>query len=115
MKYTLSRLALPVLAFVPFVASAQTGDLFSLANLILRLINQVFIPLLFAIAFLVFLFGVYKYFILGGADSKSHEDGRKFILYGLVGFAIMVSVWGLVNIVTGTFGLEGTRPNIPVL
>jgi hypothetical protein len=30
--------------------------------------------------------------------------GKNLMLYGLVGFFVMVSVWGLVNILTGTFG-----------
>jgi len=97
-------------------SGGRTDNLFGVKNTILDLINNVFIPLLFSIAFLIFLFGVYKYFIYHGAEAKSHEDGRKYILYGIIGFAVMVSVWGLVNIVTQTFGTDGVgAPQPPLL
>lgn len=84
---------------------------------ILALINQVFVPVLFAIAFLTFLYGVYKYFILGATDPKARSDGQQFVLWGIIGFAVILSVWGLVAIVGRTFGLEagGTAPIPPTL
>ncbi len=96
--------------------AASADTLFGLKDTILTLINDVFVPLLFAIAFLVFIFGVYKHFIQNGASGDEKNEGKKLILYGLIGFAVMVSVWGLVNIVTGTFGLDsGGRPDYPTL
>lgn len=65
-------------------------------------INDYLVPILFAIAFIVFLWGVYKYFILGAADEKSRTDGKQFVLWGIIGFVVISSVWGIVNIVKGT-------------
>ena len=85
-------------------------------NGITNLINGVFVPLLFAIAFITFLWGVYKYFILGAAEEKSREEGRQFILWGIIGFVVIISVWGLVNIVLDTFNLGGgVAPTPPTL
>ena len=84
---------------------------------ILYLINGVFVPILFAVAFLMFIYGVYKYFILGATEEKSREDGRQFVLWGVVGFAVILSVWGLVAVVLNTFGLSagGVAPLPPSL
>ncbi|MBU6388676.1 hypothetical protein KGQ72_02300 [Patescibacteria group bacterium] len=67
-----------------------------------NLINDVLVPVLFALAFIVFLWGVYKYFILGAADEKSRADGRQFVLWGIIGFVVITAVWGFVNIVKDT-------------
>jgi hypothetical protein len=86
---------------------------------IISIINTVIVPVLFAVAFLMFLFGVFKYFILGATEQKSREEGRDFVLWGLIGFVVILSVWGLVSIVATTFGLTvssgGTPPPPPTL
>lgn len=87
------------------------------SNSILAVINQSLVPVLFAIAFLMFLWGVFKYFIKGATEEKSRTDGRQFILWGIIGFAVILSVWGLVSVVTGTFNLKtgGAAPSFPTL
>ena len=79
------------------------------ANFVLYLINVALVPLIFAVAFIVFIWGVYTYFILGGGNSEKREEGRSFIIYSLIGFFIMLSVWGLVNLITFTFGFQNQR------
>lgn len=103
-------LASAVSLALPLLAAAQAGSVNvavakKYSDSIVLLINQVFVPVLFAVAFLVFLYGVYKYFILGAAEEKSREEGRQFVLWGLIGFAAILSVWGLVNVILNTFGL----------
>lgn len=81
-------------------------------------VNYVLVPILMAIAFIVFLWGVYKYFIQGATDEKSRADGRQFVLWGVLGFVIITSLWGVVNIVKDTIipsTVNETRPNYPTL
>lgn len=81
---------------------------------IITFINQVAVPLLFAVAFIVFLFGVFRYFILGGANEEKRKEGRTMIIYSVVGFAVMIVVWGLVNLVVGTLGItNNAMPALP--
>ena len=37
------------------------------------------------------------------ADGESRDEKRKNILWGIVGLAIILSIWGLVNVVLRTF------------
>jgi hypothetical protein len=69
---------------------------------------------LIAVAFMVFVYGIFQYFILGGASEEQRDKGKQFLLWGLIGFFIMFSVWGLVNILLGTFNFGSeTIPPIP--
>ncbi|MEO6536291.1 MAG: pilin [Candidatus Paceibacterota bacterium] len=72
------------------------------------------VPLVFAIAFVVFIFGVFRYFILGGANEEKRAQGRQLIMWGLIAFFVMVSVWGLVNLITNTLNLDSSsKPCLP--
>ncbi len=71
-----------------------------------------------AIAFIVFLWGIFKYFIWGAENESEKAEGRKFAMWGIIGFVIIMSVWGIVNIVKDTLvptTAGSTRPNYPTL
>ncbi len=84
---------------------------------ILYIINVLLVPALIAIAFITFLWGVYKYFILGAASDTERQTGRQFVLWGIIGFVVILSLWGLVAIVNATFWLVpgGGAPPYPKL
>lgn len=93
---------------LPLFAAAQVDSLQELGSFIIDLINNVAVPLVFAIAFIVFIWGIFQYFIQGGHDEEAKDKGKSLMLWGLIGFFIMVSVWGLVNILTGTLVTDDT-------
>lgn len=68
-------------------------------------INTTVIPLLFAIAFLAFIFNVVRYFIIGGDNKVGQEKAKRYALYSIAAFVLMVSIWGLVNILVNGFGI----------
>lgn len=74
---------------------------------IIYIINSILVPVLFALAFIVFLYGVAKAYIFSHGDPERVKAGHTLVLYGIIGFVIMLSLWGLVNIVASTFGLSG--------
>ncbi|MDB5265767.1 MAG: seg [Parcubacteria group bacterium] len=107
----MKKIALVGAAFAfPFLALAQTvNSIQDLASFIINLINNVATPLIFALAFIVFIWGIFQYFILGGHDDSKKKLGRSLMIWGIVGFALMLSVWGLVHILTGTLNLNNTQ------
>ncbi len=71
-------------------------------------IVTVLIPLIFSVAFLVFLWGVFKF--IAADDVKGKQEGQKVIWWGLIGLFVMVSVWGIIKILGTTLGIESTVP-----
>ena len=114
-KYTpfLGRVAVAGSALMPALVFAQ-GKITTFEGLVNKFITIIkyVIPLIFAIALVAFLWGVFQYFF-SGAEKK--EEAKDFLLYGIIGLFIMVSVWGLVRILTGTFLLENAQPSLPTL
>lgn len=104
---SLSGLALYAVAVMPLMASAQIsgGSVGDLADSVIGFINDTLVPLVFALALIVFIWGLFTSFILPNGDR---DQGRQLMLWGIIAFFVMVSVWGLVNILVGTFGLENT-------
>ncbi len=100
-------------ALMPALVFAQ-GKITTFEGLVNKFISIIkyVVPLIFAIALVAFLWGVFQYFF-SGAEKK--EEAKDFLLYGIIGLFIMVSVWGLVRILTGTFLLENAQPNLPGL
>lgn len=63
------------------------------------------IMLLFAIATLVFVYGIFQFINSASADSK-RDEGKQKILWGLVGMFIMFGAYGLINVILGTFDID---------
>lgn len=74
--------------------------------IIIHIINGILVPVIFAVAFIVFIWGIAQTYIISRGDEAGIEKGHKLILWGLIGFFVMISVWGLVNVVVDTFGLN---------
>ena len=105
---------------LPFVTFAQGGVNTSVikqySDAIIGVINVVLVPVLVAIAFIVFLWGVYKYYILNADNEAERAKGHQFMLWGIIGFVIIMSVWAIVNFVMSIFGLTSTQsPTIPTI
>lgn len=84
-------------SFKNFIGDGSTG--------IIGLLNTVAVPIIFAFAFAAFIWGVVNYFFLHGGEEAKREEGRKFVLWGLLGMVVLFSVWGFVNIVLSTLGI----------
>ena len=97
-------------------AEINTSELTSFVESILGAIDSVVIPAIFAIAFLVFIWGIFRYFIAGAAQEEKREEGKKFLMWGLIGFVVMFSLWGIVRILVDTLGFDNaTRPCLPTI
>lgn len=94
---------------VPFVALAATKTLATVIDLITYYLNRVLL-LLMAVAVVMFVFYIIKYFIRADADRT---EAGKYVMYSVIGFFVVLSFWGIVNVLQGTFGLgnENYRPS----
>lgn len=97
----------PVLVFLPAVALAQNSIQSGLVSL-MNFINQVVIPAILGIAFLVFVVNAVRYFIVQGANEDGRAKARSLVVYSLSAFVAILLFYGLVNLLVG--GVGATNP-----
>ena len=108
----------------PSLAAAQLADgsagnpIGEMLGAILEFTNNVLIPFIIGIGFLAFVWGMFQYFILGGANDESREKGRKLMVSATLAFVIIILFFGFINLLTTSTGLEGETlqyiPEVPV-
>jgi succinate dehydrogenase/fumarate reductase cytochrome b subunit len=103
-KFLSKNLFIPiVIFFLSFnIASADKVDEF-IQKLNEHILNPL-ISLLFVCAFVVFLYGVVE-FIWNANNEQERSRGAQHILWGVIGMVVMISAWGILAIVRGTFGI----------
>jgi hypothetical protein len=104
---------IPIIIAIPVLAADQIKDFKTLVNTVfIGGILGPIVPLLIGLGVVVFIYGVLILMFSEGGEKK--EDGKKFMLWGIIGIFVMVSVWGLVAVLTSTFNLDNTAPTINI-
>ncbi len=116
-KLSLAIFALIVLPILP--ASAQIADgggsggqLQTLMSTIILFANNILIPFIIGIGFLVFVWGMFQYFIAGGANDEAKEKGKSLMIYATLGFLLIIVFWGIINLLAQSTGLQSEDLNI---
>lgn len=115
----MKKILVAALAFVPAFALAQTvgsvGNLTNIQTFITRigqLINLA-LPVIVGLALLGFFWGL-AMFVFKSGDAEKQKEARSMMIWSVVALFVMVSVWGLVNFIGSTLGVEGgSAPGIP--
>ncbi len=106
----------PVIALAQIATGGGGGQFETLLTNIVDFTSTVLIPFIIAIGFLVFVWGMFQYFIAGGANDEKKEKGKSLMIYATLGFVLIIVFWGVVNLLTSSTGLEGdTLDNIPTV
>lgn len=82
-------------------------DLLNRINTILNII----VPFLVGLGVFVIIYGVFGY-IQHSADEEKRREAKLFVVWGVVGVFIMVSIWGFVSILVNTFPLKRSAPKV---
>ena len=91
---------IPVLVYAQIPNNPNAGQLITGVQ---RIINTA-IPLLFAIATLIFILYAIKYALSDDADKK--KEARTGMISGIVALLVISTAWGLVGILVRTLGLS---------
>jgi len=114
MKKSLLKIGSIALIAFPTIAAAQSiGGVLGLLAQANDLINRL-IPFVIALTVLVFLYGIFK-FVMSGNNEDGRKDAIGLITWGVIALFVMVSVWGLVNILVRSVNLDNTAPAAPGL
>lgn len=100
-KYTLFI----IISFPNFVFAAD-GSLQLLLVGIGGFLNNIVIPFILAIAFIIFVINVVRFFIIGSANAEGQKNAQHLAIYGIGAFVFILSFWGLVNLLTDGVGVK---------
>jgi hypothetical protein len=105
---TVAGTLLPFAAFASGLASndARGGQVGQFMMGVLAFIDNILIPVILGLAFLMFVWGVFKFFILGGSDEEAQAKGKSLMIYAVAGFVLILSFYGIVNILTNGLGTQ---------
>jgi hypothetical protein len=103
-----------LVSMLPAMAFAQTSvvsDVNSLSAKLIGIGNTVtYILTALAVIFIVWQVVIY---LIKGAGEEGRTKAGMNILWGIVGLFVIVSIWGLVSILTNTFRTAPTNQPIP--
>lgn len=99
---TLLKIVVTISAFIPSVTFAAGKDLGDIIAIIISYLNQILF-LMIGLAVVFFVYNIIKYYIMADADKTL---AGKYVMFSLIGFFVILSLWGLVNILQNTFGLK---------
>lgn len=72
------------------------------------------VPVLAALAFFVFLWGLVKFIFRVGGDEGAIKDGKKLMLWGIIALFILVSLFAIINFAHNEFfGSPYAYPILP--
>ncbi len=98
---SISKIGLLAAVFLPHLASAQTVSNFEqLVEKIYGMLSSI-VPIIVSLAVIVFLWGIFQ--LVRSSSEDARKDAIKVITFGIVALFVMVSVWGLVAILSNTF------------
>ncbi|MFA6432280.1 MAG: hypothetical protein WCV82_00450 [Candidatus Paceibacterota bacterium] len=73
----------------------------SIIDIIISYLGQILF-LLMALAVVMFVWYVIKYFIRADTDKK---EAGSYVMYSLIGFFVILSLWGIINILGNSFNI----------
>ncbi|MFA6552049.1 MAG: hypothetical protein WCT19_00940 [Candidatus Paceibacterota bacterium] len=102
MTTIIKKTTLVITAFSPALAFAASANFKDFVTNVISIFNNTIVPGIFAVAIFAFILAAFKYTIASGDEDKVNE-AKKTLTYGIFAIFVMISLWGLVNILTNTF------------
>ncbi|MCK5060075.1 MAG: hypothetical protein KAR00_02985 [Candidatus Pacebacteria bacterium] len=95
----------------PLMAFAQPQDFSGFVGIVIGIINLA-LPAAVAYALFLFVWGLAKFLSRGGSE-ESVEEGKKLMLWGIIGLFVILSAWALASIIAGSFDFQFGVPLAP--
>ncbi len=128
MKIIITSFAFLLAPFIAFAAPLPMTNpalLTPLGLVIIRILNilDLVTVIVGALTLIWFFWGIIQY-VLKGDNVEKREQSRDFMIYAVIAFFVMFSIWGLVHIIQNTFFygvgvrmdlLPGEIPKVPLL
>ena len=103
--------AVPAFAATVCTTGAQIQDLQSFLSCFILENMKKIVPVLILVALVIFLSGVVR-FVTSGDNEEKRQAGRQVMVYGIIILFVMISTWGIVGLISGSF-FPGTSISLP--
>lgn len=103
---------------LPGIAAAQQLGLTSFRDVVMLALTIVgyLMQTIFALFSLGIIFTVYKYIsALNAGDGKVAAEMRQRLIWGIIGMAVLFSLWGIIYLFSRTLGWSDSLIGVPVL
>lgn len=91
-------------------AHAASSSLNQFIGNVDRMIINPLIGLLFALAIVYFLYGIFE-FLSNQENEEKKTTGKSHMLWGIIGITIMMGVWAILGVVLNTLGISEEQIN----
>ena len=91
--------------------AASSNDLDKFIGKVDTMIINPLIGLLFALAIVYFLYGVFE-FLSNQENEEKKTTGKSHMIWGIIGITIMMGVWTILGIVLATLGISKDQINL---
>ncbi len=84
----------------------------NLGEIVVGIINEIsmyFLTFITALSVVVFIWGVVKYIYKGDSEGE-RKKGRELMFWGIIGLFVLFGIWGILEILANTFGIEFNVP-----
>jgi ABC-type multidrug transport system fused ATPase/permease subunit len=65
------------------------------------------VPALLSLIFVVFIINIIRFFILQSGSEAGREKARSYILWSILGFVVVIALWGIVALLMNIAGITG--------
>ena len=97
--------------FIPNIIFAASYGVVDFINRAFSILNDILIPIAFALCLMYFFWGVAKYI---REEGEGKEDGRKVMLWGVIALFVAFSIWGIIRFMRSEIGLPNVNNVNPV-
>jgi len=94
-------IALPQLAFAYTCPAVTSGTIEGVICEINNILN-ILVPILITLGVVYFIWGVIQY--VAAKDEEGKKAARGIMISGIIGLFVIVSIWGLIALISKTFG-----------
>ncbi len=82
----------------------------SVLGFVTQALNVVIVPALFTLSLVVFIYGLFRYYIEGKYNEAILEKAKVLMAYGLVSFVVVSGIWYLITYFIGTVPYDVPLP-----
>lgn len=90
------------------ITLTNIGNIFNFGTCLLV---KTVVPFLIALAVVSFIYGIVQ-MVLNPENEEKRKAGKQFMIWGIIGLFVMISIWSLVGVLSDTFGFKTLIPQL---